>query len=213
MHSAVAFPFGEKRPQWTPGQFLDRAINPQQITTASQTMGFVHESMVWLVNVLLSGLLERHPGITRMAVMESNASWLPMLLEECDKAFHLYRNERNLQATRLPSELFNERCFIAFEGDETPVYRQYSFFEEIGIWSSDVYHHDGADAWTAIREMEKLEVPDTVQAKLMGANARRMYGIEPKLFTTTEPDSYPRPDWYPKIEEIEREYAERMVSA
>lgn len=196
---------------YTPGAFVDLAVNPRQLGAASQTLSFAHESMVWLVNVLLSGFLERHPGITRMAIMESNASWLPMLLEECDRAFHLYRNERARQLTRLPSEIFHERCFIAFEGDETPVYRQHSFYEHVGIWSSDVYHHDGADAWTAIREMEELGVPEAVQAKLMGANASRMYGIEQKTFTTNEPESYHKPDWYPKTEDVEREYADRMT--
>ena len=133
-----------------------------------------------------------------------------MLLEECDRAFYLYRNERRIKLTRLPSEIFYERCFIAFESDESPVYRQHSYFEDIGIWSSDVYHHDGADAWTAIREMEELNVPVEVQAKLMGDNARRMYGIEPKVFTSTEPESYPMPNWYPKTEDVDLEYADRM---
>ncbi len=192
--------------QWSPGQFQDRAINPRQIGGASQTLGFVHEAMTWLTNVLLSGFLERHTRTT-LAIMESNASWLPMILQECDKAFHLYKRQRAAKVTRLPSEIFPERCFTAFEGDESPVYRQTPLFEDIGIWSSDVYHHDGADAWTAIRQMEKEAVPEDVQAKLMGANACRMYGIEPKLFTTREPESYPRPDWYPKMDEVEKEFA------
>ena len=198
--------------QWSPGMFLDRAVNPKQMAGASQTMSFIHEAMTWVANVLLSGFLDKYPAM-RMAIMESNASWLPMLLEELDRAAGLYASQRWVKLTDLPTEAFFERCFIAFEGDETPVFRQYRFFENIGIWSSDVYHHDGADAWTAIREMEKLEVPEAVQAKLMGANARRMYRIEPGLFTTQEQASYPRPDWYPKKEDLDREFAPRMVRA
>ena len=196
--------------QWSPGQFQDRAVRGSQLGGASQSLGFIHEAQTWLTGVLLSGFLERHPGVA-MAVMESNASWVPMLLEQCDRAFALYRRERTASATRLPSELFAERCFVAFEGDETPVYRQYQQFEEIGIWSSDVYHHDGADAWTAIRAMNEAGVPDGAQAKLMGDNARRMYGIEPVNVTSAEPESYPRPDWYPTREEIDREYADRLA--
>ncbi|MCL0101702.1 amidohydrolase [Dehalococcoidia bacterium] len=196
--------------QWSPGQFQDRAINPRQIGGASQTLGFMHEAQTWITNVLLSGFLERHPGTT-LAIMESNASWLPMLLDQCDKAFHLYKSERTAKVNRLPSDIFPDRCFIAFEGDEKPVYRQHPFFEDIGIWSSDVYHHDGADAWTAIRAMRDAGVPLETEAKLMGANASRMYGIKPKIFTTLEPESYPRPDWYPKLEDIEAEYADRTT--
>ena len=199
--------------QWSPGMFLERAITPAQMSSQgsrSQTLSFVHEAMTWIPSVLLSGFFERHPKVT-MAIMESNASWLPMLLDSCDKSFHLYKNERTSQVTRLPSESFMERCFIAFEGDEEPVYRQYSFFQDIGIWSSDVYHHDGSDAWSAIARMEKLEVPENVQAKILGGNAYRMYGIEPKLFVTDEPESYSRPEWYPKTEEIEQEFAGLMA--
>jgi predicted TIM-barrel fold metal-dependent hydrolase len=192
---------------WKPPSLLDRAIGSGQIQGGGQTLGFAHMAMTWMTSALLSGFFERHPGLTRMAIMESNASWLPMLLEECDRAFRLYKGVRNSRASQLPSELFFERCFIAFEGDEKPVYKQYSYFREVGIWSSDVYHHDGADAWSAIRDMECAGVPVEAQAKLMGGNARRMYGIEPRMVTTTEPSSYDRPDWYPKPEEIEREFA------
>jgi hypothetical protein len=27
------------------------------------------------------------------------------------------------------------------------------------------------------------------------------------MVTTMEPDSYPRPNWYPKMEDVEQEYA------
>ncbi len=196
-------------PQWTPSIFQERVLDKRQQQSegaVSQNLGFIHEAMVWLTSVLLSGLLERHPGL-RMATMESNAGWLPMLLEECDQAVKRYKSERRIQLKRLPSEAYLEHGFIAFEGDESLVYQQHEFFEDIGIWSSDVYHADGADAWTAIRKMEEHDVPQEVQAKLMGGNARRMYGIEPASCIAAEPESYARPDWFPKAEDIQREYA------
>ena len=193
--------------QWSPGQFQDRAISRTQMGGASQALGFYHEALTWLTGVLLSGFLDRHPKLV-MAMMECNASWLPMLLDECDRAARLY--QRNASRTTLPSDAFRRQCFIAFEGDEEMVYRQHAYFQHLGIWSSDVYHHDGADAWTAIRKMEKCGTPEETQALLMGGNAMRMYGIKPKLYTHAEPASYPRPAWYPQQEAIEREYAHRM---
>ena len=83
-------------------------------------------------------------------------------------------------------------------------FRQWDRYEDVGIWSSDAYHHDGADAWSAMREMNAVGVPDTVQAKLLGENARRMYGIDGKLFVTEAPDDIVRPDWWPKPEEIQQ---------
>ena len=212
MHAlpGVRFPkIEESQGPWAASFFLDKVINAKQMYGPGGSLGFVHEAMTWITNVLLSGFLERHPKLT-LAIMESNSTWLPMVLEECDRAYRLYKNQRRIEVARQPSSIFQEQCFIAFEGDEEGVYKQHALYENIGIWSSDVYHHDGADAWEAIRRMNKLGVPQAAQAKILGGNANRMYRIEPKMFTTTAPASYPRPDWYPKTEEIEREYASLM---
>ncbi len=192
------------------GDFLYRALSRKQLREPTEPLGFICEAMVWLTNALLSGFFEAHPGITRMAIMESNASWVPLILEQCDRAFHLYRNERTRRVERVPSEVFMESCFVSFESDETPVYRQHAIFENIGIWASDAYHHDGSDTWEAMRGMREANVPGPVEEKLMGGNARGMYRIEPRLFTTRQPDTYSKPAWFPKVEEVEREYAARM---
>jgi hypothetical protein len=43
-----------------------------------------------------------------------------------------------------------------------------------------------------------------VQAKMLGANARRMYGIEAKIFVRDEPGAVERPAWFPEGEELQR---------
>jgi uncharacterized protein len=168
-----------------------------------QTLSFVFEAVTWLSQVLLSGMLDLYPKL-RMAIFESNATWLPQLLPYWDRLFRLYANERTMKTDRLPSEAFRAQCFIAFESDESDVFRQWDEFEDVGLWSSDAYHHDGADSWSAMREMRAAGVPEQAQAKLLGANARRMYGIEGKVFVTEEPGPIPRPDWFPGGEELER---------
>ncbi len=168
-----------------------------------QTLSFVFEAMTWLSQILLSGFLEMYPKL-KMAIFESNASWLPELLEHCDRLFKLYANERLIKTDRLPSEAFAEQCFIAFESDEEPVFRMWDRFAATGIWSSDCYHHDGSDSWSAIRTMNEAGVPAEAQAKMLGANARRMYGIDAKVFVTEEVALPPRPDWFPGGEELQR---------
>ena len=163
----------------------------------TQSTSFIFEAMAWLSQVLLSGFLDHYPRL-RMAIFESNASWLPLVLERCDRLFKLYRNERRYPAVRLPSEAFFEQCIISFEGDETDVARRWDFFENIGVWASDSYHHDGSDSWDAIRRMRAHEVPAEVQAKLMGANAAVAYGIEPVVFVNKQPPPIERPDWFPR---------------
>jgi predicted TIM-barrel fold metal-dependent hydrolase len=167
-----------------------------------QTLSFVFEAMTWLSQILLSGFLDIYPKL-RMAIFESNASWLPELLEHCDRLWKLYASQRKLKSDRLPSEAFRQQCFIAFESDEDPVFRQWEWFERTGLWSSDAYHHDGADSWSAIRRMNAAGTPPPVQEKMLGANARRMYGIEGEVFVREEPAEIPRPDWWPTAQDVE----------
>jgi hypothetical protein len=138
-----------------------------------------------------------------MAIFESNAEWLPYMLESCDRLFKLYAKERGSRGGRLPSEAFYEQCVISFESDEMAVFRQWRQYDSIGIWASDAYHHDGADSWSAMRNMTEAGVPQATQEKLLGGNARRMYGIEAKMFVTDEPGPIERPDWFPAGPEFE----------
>lgn len=189
----------------SPGELIARAGDTHigGRVVDPQTLSFVFEAMVWLTQVLLSGFLDIYPRL-RMAIFESNSSWLPQLLEHCDILFKLYANERRVKSERLPSEAFYDQCFIAFESDEIPTFRQWDRFQNVGIWSSDSYHHDGADSWSAIAAMNDIGVPQEVQAKLLGGNARRAYGIEPALYVTEQAPPVARPPWWPDAREMEQ---------
>jgi uncharacterized protein len=181
----------------SPGELFTRS------GTDSQTFSFVHEMQVWLAQILLTGFLDRYPAL-KMAVFESNAEWLPYMLSTCDRLYKLYSRERPVAGDRLPSEAFHEQCIISFESDELGVFRQWQEFDTIGIWASDAYHHDGADSWSAMRNMNEVGVPADARARLLGENARRAYGIEAKLFVTEEPPPLDRPDWFPQGPDLDR---------
>ena len=169
----------------------------------TNVQNFQAEAALWVSMVLMSGFFERYPKI-RAAVFEASSTWLSFIVDECDKAYKLYRNERKLAPLkRLPSETFFEYCVTGFEGDEAPPSRLPEFYENILAWSSDVYHHDGDDAWRAIEMMRKCELPESYQAKFLGDNARRLYKIDrPKSFIRDRVTEIERPDWWPNEEEI-----------
>jgi predicted TIM-barrel fold metal-dependent hydrolase len=169
----------------------------------TNVQNFQAEASLWVTMVLMSGFFERYPKI-RAAVFEASSTWLSFLLDECDKAYRLYRNDRRLAPLkRLPSETFFEHCVTGFEGDEAPPSRLPDFYENILAWSSDVYHHDGDDAWRAIETMRKCELPDRYQAKFLGDNARRLYKIDaPRKFIRQRVTEIERPDWWPNDEEV-----------
>ncbi len=213
------------KPMFTPGELIDLTAHGQGMAQGinSQTLSFIYEATVWLAQVLLSGFLERYPKL-KMSILESNSTWLPGILERLDRYFMLYASQRTFPVKRLPSEAFYEQMFISFESDETPMFRQWDKFENVAVWASDSYHHDGSDSWSAISEMNDVEVPEAVQAKMLGGNAYRMYRIEPKVFVH-EQMPIERPGWFPKPAELDefvrvqkdpklaREYMAKMMAA
>ena len=52
--------------------------------------------------------------------------------------------------------------------------------------------------------MQGAGVPDAVQAKFLGANARRLYRIEPVTYVHEEAPPIERPAWFPQGEELAR---------
>ena len=157
----VAHPLGEDF-VCSPGELFTRA------GTDSQTFSFIHEMQSWLAQVLLSGFLDRYDRL-KMAIFESNAEWLPYALDTIDRLFKLYASERgSTKSDRLPSEAFAEQCVISFESDEIGVFRQWDRFEDIGIWASDAYHHDGADSWSGHAQHGQGRGPPARQGEAAG---------------------------------------------
>ena len=174
--------FTDEAVVYSPGQFVSNIVFAMEPSIdASESLGFIMEAMTWLTTVLMTGWLEKFPRL-KCAVLESNATWLPMVLGRSRNFLDLYAFQRGgARPIADPYETFYRRCFIAFESDEVPVYRMWDLYENVGIWSSDYPHHDAEDVWEALEAMAKFGVPEPAQKKLLGDNARRLYGIEPVL--------------------------------
>jgi predicted TIM-barrel fold metal-dependent hydrolase len=189
--------FTDEAVVYSPGQFVSNIVFAMEPTIdASESLGFIMEAMTWLTTVLMTGWLEKFPRL-RCAVLESNATWLPMVLGRSRNFLDLYAFQRGRERSVAdPYETFYRRCFIAFESDEEPVYRMWDLYENVGIWSSDYPHHDAEDVWEALEAMAKHGVPEAVQRKLLGDNARRLYGIDPVLVVTDRIEDF-RPEILP----------------
>ncbi len=182
--------FTDEAVVYSPGQFVSNitsAMDPG--IDASETLGFIMEAMTWVTTVVMTGWLEKFPKL-KAAVLESNASWLPLVLSRSSNFSNLFAFQRDNRPLRDPVEIFRERCFIGFESDETLVYRLWDLFEDVAIWSSDYPHHDAEDAWDGLHHMNEFDVPGAVQKKLLGENARRLYGIEPVMVVKDRIESY-----------------------
>ena len=177
---------------YSPGQFVPNIMSAMGSPGPSlEALSFIAEASNWLTIVLLSGWLEKFPNL-RVAILESNAGWLPLVLEKAEGFLNLSRYYLNDIGVKIgdPEEVFARQCFISFEADEDPVLRMWNNYEDIGIWASDMPHHDTMDAWETMDRLTEHGVPRNVQEKFLGQNACRLYGIEQQLFVTEAPEEY-----------------------
>ena len=165
--------------------FLDRASEASGLRTGimSETVCFAHDAQAFLLLAFHNDLWTRLPTL-KLAILESNASWLPYLLDKADGRVKVWTATRGTAVEAEPSTTFYARSWIGFESDEDTVFETWRRFEDIGVWASDYPHFDAEDAWEGIEHMERWEVPRDVQAKLLGGNAHAMYGIQPELVVT-----------------------------
>jgi len=132
-----------------------------------------------LVQIIGSGVLERHPGI-RVGTVESGIGWLPWVLETMDHAYHAHHMWVRPMLPRLPSEYFRSNCFATFQIDPAGL----DLIEDRGLvdnvmWANDYPHHEGTWPHSAAAiERGMGQLSDETRAKILGLNAARVFGIE-----------------------------------
>ena len=178
-------PFPPTAPADCTGWIIDRIAEAAGLRRGivSETLCFAHDSQTFLLTAFHHDLWTKFPTL-KIAVLESNAAWLPYLLEKADARVEVWAGTRGTVVEGVPSKVFYGRSWVAFESDEDAVFETWRRFEDIGVWASDYPHFDAEDAWEGIEHLERWGVPAEVQAKLLGGNAYRMYGIQPELIVS-----------------------------
>jgi uncharacterized protein len=151
----------------------DRPFNPLILHAVSHSF----EEMLACAQLIALGTLERHPSLS-IVFLESGGGWVPFWLERLDEQAETFGGFCPHMPLR-PSEYFARQCAISFEVDEATLPALLPFIgDERVVWGSDYPHHDATfpGAVAALRRtMEPIAVDS--QARILGANARRIYGL------------------------------------
>lgn len=132
-----------------------------------------------LAALLLSGVLERRPGL-RAVLGESGLGWLPYMLERLDHEHEKYR-ERSLdyRPQARPSEIFRRHVRVTYQEEETG----FALLDRIGVenvmWASDYPHGDSTwpDSIAAIEQSLLGRRGPSDLRKIVYENAAELYGI------------------------------------
>ncbi len=151
----------------------DRPFNPMILHAVSHPF----EEMLACAQLMVFGTLERHPGL-RIVFLEASGGWVPFWLERLDEQSQTFGGFCPDMPLR-PSEYFARQCAISFEVDESTLPALLPFIgHDRVVWGSDYPHHDATfpGAVAALRRtIEPLGAGS--QARILGANARRIYRL------------------------------------
>ena len=154
---------------------------------------WVYETPWWahriLWHMILSGVLERHPGLT-LVLTEQGSGWVPSLLESLDVAAARYARPGSAIARfagpsagslpRRPSEYWARQCYVgASFMRPLEVEARHGMGVDRVMWGSDYPHFEGTSPYTreALRHAFH-SVPPSEVAAMIGLNAARVYGFD-----------------------------------
>ena len=132
-----------------------------------------------LVQIISSGVLERHPGI-RVGTVESGIGWLPWMLETMDHAYRAHHMWVRPVLPRLPSDYYKSNCFSTFQIDPAglDLIEDRDLVDNV-MWANDYPHHEGTWPHSAAAiERTMGGLSDDTRAKILGRNAARIFGID-----------------------------------
>jgi predicted TIM-barrel fold metal-dependent hydrolase/ketosteroid isomerase-like protein len=151
----------------------DRPFNPLILHAVSHSF----EEMLACAQLVALGTLEHHPDL-RIVFLESGGGWVPFWLERLDEQAETFGGFCPDMRLR-PSEYFARQCAVSFEVDESTLPALLPFIgDERVVWGSDYPHHDATFPGAVValrRTMGPIGVDS--QARILGANARRIYGL------------------------------------
>jgi predicted TIM-barrel fold metal-dependent hydrolase len=127
---------------------------------------------------IFTGILERFAKL-RLAILESNAGWLPFWLGRMDVHSHgrysIMGKPKNLSL--LPSEYFRRQCTVACDSDESALKYAVDYLDGDNIvWNTDYPHLDGIEPSKALPQFDAQPIPQSAKRKILWDNAIKLYG-------------------------------------
>jgi predicted TIM-barrel fold metal-dependent hydrolase len=153
---------------------VDRFSNYIQVHCVS----FPFDQMTAMTALLSGGVLDRHPRL-RVAFLESGVSWVPYFLDRLYEHFEKRADWIPNGWQRAPHEYVDAgQVFVSCEPGETLLP---ATVEALGadfiLYASDYPHWDSEFPESTALLRARSELSEEDRAKILGANARRFFGL------------------------------------
>ena len=140
--------------------------------------GMAQAFQAQVVSLICEGVFARFPSL-RVVLMEGGFAWMPALMWRLDRSWKYLRAETPW-LTRLPSEIMREHLYLTTQPMEEPEKAGHllQVIADLGsdamlLFATDYPHWD----FDAPSQAFPVTLPKELERKIMGENARALYGL------------------------------------
>ena len=129
--------------------------------------------------MVAGGVLDRNPK-TRVAFIESGASWLAGVGERMDEVYDAHHNFVRPTLSRKPSRIISDQIAASFQHDRACIEARDITGAHAIMWASDYPHSEGTfpHSQSVIQGLfAGMEISETDKAKILGLNAARLFRL------------------------------------
>lgn len=140
------------------------------------------------MRLVSGGVLDRNPS-SKVAFIESGASWLVALAERMDEVAEAHANFVSPKLARKPSQIIDDQIWASFQHDRACIAAAGAGLPGARnvMWGSDYPHAEGTFPVSRrlVDELfDDLAVSRSVRADILGLNASRLFRFEPRIQTS-----------------------------
>lgn len=141
------------------------------------TWSHLPEQMVTVISTVYGGLFETFPRL-KIGFMESGAGWIPFMMEHMDGEFEKRPFDAPLCREKPSTYMTSGRAYYSCEPEEKTIpYVAKWVGEDNLLYASDYPHWDSEWPHTVDELLGRDDLTSSLQAKILGQNARRFYNL------------------------------------
>jgi len=140
-------------------------------------MAIPHEMQLTLADIIVRGVLERHPRL-KLVLAEGDIGWIPHFLERLDRAHTRYTHLNKIYLDMAPSAYFRRQVYATYINERIGVVNREFIGVDNLMWSSDYPHTDST--WPESRKVIAQDfagVPAEHVDKMAHQNVARLYNL------------------------------------
>ncbi|MBM3925281.1 MAG: amidohydrolase [SAR202 cluster bacterium] len=168
----VALHVTTNRPGWT--QVIK---DGKAVQTGADRVQHDYYPRMDLCHMIFSGVFERYPNL-KAANVEHELGWIPFFIKRMDRTYieRPQATPHRFKSGVLPSDFMRNNVYHSFQEDEIGIQLRHYIGVDNLMWGSDYPHAES----TFPKSREILEdilkgVPEKEKAKIVGANAAKLY--------------------------------------